>query len=85
MTEEAKAERREAALKAAESRTKDWGKRLDKGRQASQTKSTTAEVRISTKNKEGIVSYEGMYRPRPSCLLRVFMRTNKQQQQQQQL
>lgn len=47
MTEEAKAERREAALKAAESRTKDWGKRLDKGRQASQTKTATTEVRVN--------------------------------------
>ncbi|CAN0157770.1 unnamed protein product [Scytosiphon promiscuus] len=44
MTEEAKAERREAALKAAESRTKDWDKRLNKGRQATQSKSTTNEA-----------------------------------------
>ncbi|CBJ30220.1 conserved unknown protein [Ectocarpus siliculosus] len=44
MTAEAKAERREAALKAAESRTKDWNKRLNKGRQASQTKSGTGGV-----------------------------------------
>lgn len=45
MTAEAKAERREAALKAAESRTKDWDKRLNKGRQATQSKSTsTSEV-----------------------------------------
>ncbi|CAM9547042.1 unnamed protein product [Ectocarpus fasciculatus] len=44
MTAEAKAERREAALKAAESRTKDWDKRLNKGRQASQTKSGTGGV-----------------------------------------
>ncbi|CAM9252295.1 unnamed protein product [Ectocarpus sp. 8 AP-2014] len=44
MTAEAKAERREAALKAAESRTKHWDKRLNKGRQASQIKSGTGGV-----------------------------------------
>lgn len=44
MTEEEKAERRQAALKAAESRTNDWNKRLNKGRQATQTKSATNGV-----------------------------------------
>lgn len=50
MTAEAKAERREAALRAAESRTKDWDKRLNKGRQASQTKSGTGGVRAAMFN-----------------------------------
>lgn len=45
MTEEAKAERREAALRAAEARTKNWGKKLNKGRQASQTKDVSNGVR----------------------------------------
>ncbi|CAM9652590.1 unnamed protein product, partial [Hapterophycus canaliculatus] len=44
MTAQAKAEQREAALKAAESRTKDWDKRLNKGRQATQSKSTASEA-----------------------------------------
>lgn len=44
MTAEAKAERREAALKAAESRTKNWDKRLNKGRQASQAKTASDGV-----------------------------------------
>ncbi|CAM9111995.1 unnamed protein product, partial [Choristocarpus tenellus] len=38
MTEEEKEERRKAALKAAEARTKNWDKRLQKGRQATQAK-----------------------------------------------
>lgn len=44
MTDKAKAERREATLKAAEARTKKWDKRLNKGRQASQAKTTTDGV-----------------------------------------
>lgn len=44
MTNEAKTERREAVLKAAEARTKNWDKRLNKGRQASQAKTTTNGV-----------------------------------------
>ncbi|CAM9431207.1 unnamed protein product, partial [Discosporangium mesarthrocarpum] len=39
MTEEEKADRREAVLKAAEARTKNWDKRLQKGRQATNAKS----------------------------------------------
>ena len=44
MSEEEKAQRREAALKAAESRTKDWDRRINKGRQATQAKSATKDV-----------------------------------------
>lgn len=47
MTAEAKAERREAALKAAESRNKDWDKRLNKGREASLTKPKGANGGVS--------------------------------------
>lgn len=48
MTEEEKRERREAALKAAEARTKDWDKRLNKGRQASSKKETANGVSCSS-------------------------------------
>lgn len=44
LTEEEKEERRQAALKAAESRTNDWNKKLNKRRQATQTKSATNGV-----------------------------------------
>ncbi|CAN0339798.1 unnamed protein product [Ascophyllum nodosum] len=44
MSEEEKAQRREAALKAAESRTKDWDRRINKGRQATQAKSATKDT-----------------------------------------
>lgn len=46
MTAEEKADRREVALKAAESRTKVWDKRLNKGRQASQAKTAGQEVSL---------------------------------------
>ncbi|CAM9879279.1 unnamed protein product [Pylaiella littoralis] len=49
MTAEAKAERREAALKAAESRNKDWDKRLNKGREASLTKPKGANGGVNNK------------------------------------
>lgn len=44
MTEEEKMERREAALRAAESRTNNWNKQINKGRQATHLKEAKSEV-----------------------------------------
>lgn len=56
MTEEKKRERREAALKAAEGRTKDWGKKINKGREETKKRtSTTNGVRENQFEESGSV------------------------------